>query len=191
MARTYLGGLRALFMLDRLPLNSDELVELADLLVGGATLITADGTAPDTLLELPLGGLPRAEAVGLCAAEAHLSISVPQIASLLDRLCGLLGDLPMALLLAGRLVQKGLAPLDRLVAVLDEMADEQEPLARAVRLVLVALNEDDQAALAALARAGGLDADTDALIAISELPAGAADASAGAAVRSAAGRGRR
>ncbi|MFL5801663.1 MAG: CHAT domain-containing protein [Roseiflexaceae bacterium] len=170
LARTYLGGLRALFMLDRLPLNSDELVELADILAGGAMLITADGAAPDTLLELALGGLPRAEAVALCAAEMHLSIVVPQIASLLDRLCAALGDLPLPLLLAGRLVQKGLAPLERLVAVLDEMADEREPLTRAARLALATLNDDELATLAALARVGGLDAATDAITAISQIP---------------------
>jgi CHAT domain len=170
LARTYLGGLQALFMLDRLPLNRDELVELADMLAGGAILITADGSAPDTLLELSLGGLPRAEAVALCAAEVHLSSAVPQIASLLDRLCAALGDLPLPLLMAARLVQQGPAPLDRLVTMLDEMADEREPLARAARLALAALNDDELAVLAALARAGGQDTDTEAITAISQIP---------------------
>ena len=72
-AQTYLGDLRALFILDRLPLNGDELAELADLLAASAVLIAADGAAPDTLLELPIGGLPRGEAIALCAAEARLA----------------------------------------------------------------------------------------------------------------------
>jgi hypothetical protein len=168
-ARTYLAGLRGLFMLDRLPLSGDALAELADLLADSAALITADGSAPDTLLELALGGLPRAEAVALCAAEARLSSAVPRIAAPLDRLCALLGDLPLPLLLAGRLVQKGRASLEQLVAVLDEMADEPEPLARAARLALTGLSESERAALAALARIDGQDAGLDALAAISQV----------------------
>ncbi|HEY7599382.1 MAG TPA: hypothetical protein VH741_05605, partial [Candidatus Limnocylindrales bacterium] len=169
-ARTYLGDLRGLFILDRLPLNGDELAELADLLAGGAALIAADGAAPDTLLELPLSGLPRGEAIALCAAEARLAESVPQIASLLDRLCAALGDLPLPLLLACRLVRLGLATLEQLVNVLDEMAGEPEPLARAARLALTPLSDAERAVLAALTRIGGADADLKAIEAASQAP---------------------
>jgi hypothetical protein len=169
-ARTYLGDLRALFILDRLPLNADRLADLADLLAGGAVLIAADGAAPDTLLELPLGGLPRGEAIGLCAAEARLAESVPQIASLLDQLCVALNDLPLPLLLACRLVRLRLATLDQLVAVLDDMTDEPEPLARAARLALIPLSEAERAVLGALTRMGGTDADLKAIEAVSQAP---------------------
>jgi hypothetical protein len=169
-ARTYLGDLRALFILDRLPLNGDQLADLADLLASGAVLIAAEGAAPDTLLELPIGGLPRGEAIALCAAEARLAESVPQIASLLDQLCVALGDLPLPLLLACRLVRLGMATLEQLVAVLGEMADEPEPLARAARLALVPLSDAERAVLAALARMGGTDADLKAVEAVSQAP---------------------
>jgi hypothetical protein len=169
-AKTFLGRLKGLLILDRLPLSAGALADMADLLVGSSVLIAADGAAPDTLLELMLGGLPRAEALALCAGEAHLSGVVPQVASLLDRLCAALDDLPMPLLMAGRLARQGLASLEQLVATLDEI-DEPEPLARAARLALIGLSDAEQAVLAALTRIGGRDASLDAIAATSQIHA--------------------
>ncbi len=169
-ARTYLGGLQALFILDRLPLSNDQLVELSDMLASGTVLVAADGGAPDTLLDLPLGGLPRKEAITLCTTEARVDGAQAEAAALLDRMCAALGDLPLAVVLAGRLIQKQLATPEQLAGVLEEMADEREPLGRAARLSIQALTEDEQAVLAALTRVGGDDADLAALETISQRP---------------------
>lgn len=169
-ARSELGALQALFVLDRLRLDGAALAALADTLAGrGAVLVSAEGPAPGTLLDLSLDGLPRADALKLCAAEARLDYAQPEVAALLERLCAALDDLPLPLLLVGRLLRMKVAPLAQLVAVAEDMPGEREPLARAARLALTALSTEERAALAALVRVGGDDADLETLAAASQL----------------------
>lgn len=169
-ARSELSNLQALFLLDRPRLDGPALAALADTLAGrGALLVSAEGPAPATLLDLPLDSLPRADALKLCAAEARLDSTQPEVAALLDRLCAALGDLPLPLLLAARLLRANVAPLAQLVDVAQELTNEREPLVRAAKLSLTALSEQERAALAALVRVGDADADLVALSAASQL----------------------
>jgi DNA-binding MarR family transcriptional regulator len=201
LARAYLGNMRALFLLDHLPLNHDDLIELTDTLAEGAVVVAADGDAPDMLLDLPLRGLPRREAMRLCVTNAQIDPRPPGVLALLDHLCAALHDMPLALLLAAGLLRCRATTLAQLVAVLDEIiAARRRPLERAVgqaapqisgralastalangaheslalaaQLALRALHGDEPAVLAALVRVGGPDAEIAALSAVSQLPA--------------------
>jgi hypothetical protein len=169
-ARSELSNLQALFLLDRPRLDGAALAALADTLAGrGALLVSAEGPAPATLLDLPLDSLPRADALKLCAAEARIDGTQPEVAALLDRLCAALGDLPLPLLLAARLLRTNAAPLAQLVDVAQELTNEREPLVRAAKLSLTALSDQERAALAALVRVGDSDAELAALSAASQL----------------------
>lgn len=171
-AEAELGALNALFLLDRLRLSGDRLASLANTLSGrGTALVAAEGLAPDTLLDLPIDGLPPDDAMWLCAAEARIDAAQPQEQALLQRLCAALDRLPLPLLLAARLIRLKAAPLEQLVAVAEDLRSEREPLARAVRLTLTALSDQERTALAALTRVGGPDADMATLSAASQLPA--------------------
>jgi hypothetical protein len=169
-ARAFLSTRRALFVLDRLPLDHDELVILADTLSQSSVLIAAEGAAPETLADIQLRGLPIADAIRLCAGIARIEVTQPEYAALIGRLCDALDGLPLPLVLAGRLLRAQVAPPAQLAAVLDELAGsgepaDREPLALAARLALQALSDDERAILAALARTNSLE--LSALAAIS------------------------
>ncbi len=195
-ARTCLGELQALFVLDDLPLDLADLHALVDGLTSGAVFITTAGRGDNTLMNLSLDGLPRANAIALCARVTQLDTSDSELAGLLDRLCSTLGDLPLPLLLASYLIKSqgelaaqtvsgqhtGAIPADQsmlqqrgfiaqIVGILEEMTTEREALARAARLILQGLSDDQRAVLAALARVGGNDADLAAIANISQLTA--------------------
>ncbi|MFL5804863.1 MAG: Calx-beta domain-containing protein, partial [Roseiflexaceae bacterium] len=189
-AQTCLSGLRALFLLDSLPLAGKDMLELTTALSSSAVLVAANDPAPDTMLDLPLGGLPQDDALALCAREALLDGVPPDNASLLSQLCIGLDCMPLPLRLIGRLLRSNRVSLAQLAAVLDEKRDRRErevgrgdqpdapaqprcvdSLALAVELVLAGLSEWERGALAALVRAGGPDADLTALEAIGQLPA--------------------
>lgn len=167
-----LSHLRALFVLDRLWLTSDHLVALSNTLAcTGAVLVAAESPAPDTLLDLPIAGLPDADACKLFATEAHLNLEHhPEDTVLVARLCAALGYLPLPLILVARLIRCESLPLAEVVSEIDHLNSEREPLARAVQLVLHILCDAEQAVLAALIAGGGYDADLDVLIHISQLP---------------------
>jgi len=169
-ARAYLGNLRALFVLDQLLLNRGDTLALVDMLANGSVLVAADGPGPDTLLDLPLGGLPRQDAIRLISTEARIDVAEAETAALLGRLCAALGDLPLPLLLAARLILMNVAPLEQLVAVAEELAGEREPLARVAQLVLTALADAERAVLTALVRVTGHDVDVEALAVASGQP---------------------
>ena len=174
-AKSYLGGLRALFMFDRLPLPADELTELSDILAEGAVLVAAEGYAPDTLADVVLGALPRQEATRLIGGEAATEIDLTNV-MFLDRICTALGDMPMALQLAGRLLQTNTVPLKQLVALAEEQTSEPVALARAARISLQALDEAQTQVLAALVRGGPSGLKVDAITAISQIDASVIDA---------------
>ena len=173
-ARSFLGGLRALLILDRLPLPADDLAALADTLAESAVLIAADGPAPDTLLDVTLGALPRTQATSLIGTEAGFEINLSNV-MLLDRICAALVDLPLPIQLAGRLLRNEHVTLKQLVTVAEELRGEPVPLARAATLSLTALNEAEACVLAAVVRGGTGGMQLDALAATSQIESPALD----------------
>ncbi|HEU4324670.1 MAG TPA: endo-1,3-alpha-glucanase family glycosylhydrolase [Roseiflexaceae bacterium] len=174
LAQTYLGPLQALFLFDQLRLPRPDLVDLQNMLPRGAVLIAASGPAPDSLRDLRLDALPRADAVALALSSARIEQPDAATAVLVERLCAALGDLPLPLRLLGRLVRAGRAPLERAVPVLEEMSAQIDPVERAARVLLLVLKPEEGLVLAALVRSG-FDADRDLLEAVSGQPADAVD----------------
>ncbi len=170
-ATPYLRRLQALFLLDRLPLNQPDLLRLADTLAQGTVLIGGEGPAPDTLLAVPVQGLPRADALAFLSSNAGIDPSPPETAAQLERVVIALDGLPLPLLLLAQLLRTGTVALPQLVAVLEQLGTKRDALTRAVRLVLSGLGDTERAALAALVGAGGPDLSLEALAAISEIPA--------------------
>jgi hypothetical protein len=196
--QTYLGNLKAMFILDRLQLAPANLKRLvADVLCDGAIIAGAESPAPDLLRNIRLPGIPLPEAVALFSDEAQIGDTTPEMTSQLEQLCAALECLPLPLLLAARLVRNQIVSPQKLVDVLEDAIQRHTPLAeravgqvedidtqpirpparrqapedaltRAVRMVLMAVSDQDQAVLAALVRIGGFDATIDALIAGSQ-----------------------
>lgn len=183
LAESYLGQLNALFVLDRLPLGGDSLVAIAGTLAGGTVLIGADEPAPDALIDITLHGLPRADAVALLADEAGMAEASPERRARLDRLSAALGDLPLPLLVLGRLIRSGVTSLGTIEALVEalpsrdqglgaadaERAAEELPLLLAVRIAIMSLAPHETEAVAALARLGGVDGDLTAIATIARL----------------------
>lgn len=173
--RTYLGGLRALFIFDRLPLPVDQLMALADTLAEGAVLIAAEGRAPDTLLDVALAGLPRQEATRLIGVEAQAEIDLSNVV-FLDRICAALDDLPLPLQLAGRMLRTRVITLKQLVAATEQPRTEPLALARIAAIALQTLDEAELAVLAAAVRVGPAGATAEAISAVSQVESPRLDA---------------
>ena len=131
----YLSQLQSLIVLDRLPLDHDQLVELTNILVDSTILVAADNQVPDTFLDLPVGGLSSQEAMTLLATEAKLDLTNLSIAMSVYHICTVFHNLPLPVLLMGRLVKSGAMSLRRILDVLDELTG-------AKTMVLPALVQD-------------------------------------------------
>lgn len=185
LARTYLAKVRALFVLDGLPLAPSELADLVDILRDNAVLVGGlpldpGGDTLETLHGVVLAGLPRVDAVALLQREASLAETTPETARLVEQLCDLFGDLPLPLRLVGRLLRAATVPLPQLVTVASERAHARvvgapivqpaiAPLDLAIDLACTALDQRQQALLAVLVRIGSPSAGLEALSAISHL----------------------
>ena len=103
-ARSELGQVAALAIVDDVSLPGDDLERLADLLPAGAVVIaTRDAPAGGDLQDVPLGALDRADSILLLSARAGLATGsdAPKTSDV-DTICSLLADWPEALVLAGR-----------------------------------------------------------------------------------------
>ena len=101
-ARSELGQVAALAIVDDVTLPDDDLERLADLLPAGAVVIaTRDAPAGGDLQDVPLGALDRADSIVLLSARAGLAVGGGEAADL-ETICSLLADWPEALVLAGR-----------------------------------------------------------------------------------------
>ncbi|MEO7913396.1 MAG: endo-1,3-alpha-glucanase family glycosylhydrolase [Roseiflexaceae bacterium] len=183
-ARSALSKVQALFALDSLPLKNADLGRLADTLADSAVLIAADLAGPDTLLRLRLGGLTPRDAIRLYAAVVDLAEPEADVAALLERFVDALDNMPLPLLLLGRILRHRAAlgdsrvPAEHLGQALNSLTDmltqERDPMARAVGLALLDLAPADRAALASLARISGPDAELATIAAGAGLPPAAA-----------------
>ncbi len=169
MARTYLASLHALVAIDSPMLGRSALESLADALAGSALLIAGNSSSLETLVDLPIGGLPRSDSLALCSTAAAVDRAEPAAAAQLDPICAVLGDLPLPVVLAGALLRAGAAPKPLFAALANQPADD-DPLTRIVRVLLSALSDAARSLLAALIGAGGPDVSRATLVAISRLP---------------------
>jgi len=114
-AITALSSLNALFLFDQLELKQLDDAPLADIgdvagrLRQGAVLVAADDPPSGNLLDVPLDGLPRSDALALCADTAGIEPNRPELVALLDEICAALHDMPISLVLVGHWIRAMLA----------------------------------------------------------------------------------
>jgi hypothetical protein len=173
LARVAISRLQALFVLDGVPLAWTDLHELTLLFGRGAVLVAADGSASDSLLDVPLGGLTLDQARRLFLREARQAGEAqPDQIAWLNLVCNGLANLPLPLVLAGRLYgELGPGSREALIELAKESIDGRTALARAVRICLAALDDDERMVLAALAGAGRSGLDLATLAQVSTLSA--------------------
>jgi hypothetical protein len=180
-AHEFLSKRQALFALDHLPLSHDELISLSDTLRMGATLIAAESAGPDTLGSIQLQGLPRHDAVTLLTNVAYVDITKQDTASAIAQICTALSDLPLPLVLAGRLLRERLMTASQIAESLQELTSEArlagqrydnaqahgDPLTLAAILLFQVMSPDERAILSVLTHVGQVD--LSALAAISQV----------------------
>jgi hypothetical protein len=111
-ARSGLGGVAALALVDDVALWGRDLERLVDLLPSGAVIVALRRPAVDSELpDIPVGALPRPDAIALLRAKTGLLAGATESGDL-DAVAGLLSDWPEALVIAGRAIRVRGLPLE-------------------------------------------------------------------------------
>ena len=104
-ARTYLSNTRPLVLMDEVGLSPAFQKTLPDLFPQGAILLTADMPFGSDFERLPVGPLPRREAVNLLATKADLTLNEAN-RPVLDSVCDLLNDVSLAIVITGNVMRE-------------------------------------------------------------------------------------
>jgi hypothetical protein len=162
-ALPYLGQLRPLVLLDNITLDADQLRPLLDLFPNSPALIARPAALPGLARPIKLGVLPRSDAVELFSATSGLLIDDGNQA-VVDAICALLNDVPLAVVRAADVVREMNLPLDqaqqRLAATPTQAGDNiAVGLGRAVALVQSVLTPLEEQVLGVAANLPGLSSD--------------------------------
>jgi len=163
-AQTYLGNLKSLVVLNGLDLPDSSFSRIADLFTRGSVLFESDQMIEsDTAQEIKLGSLPHSEAMELLAAKAGVTQD-ENTRLLLDSICSLLADVPLAIVITARAIRENSIPLksarNMLVLVQTESnAVHERGIERAYGLTQSKLSELEQQWLAAAALVPGISVD--------------------------------
>jgi len=163
-AQTYLGNLKSLVVLNGLDLPDSSFSRIADLFTRGSVLFESDQMIDsDTAQEIKLGSLPHSEAMELLAAKAGVTQD-ESTRLLLDSICSLLADVPLAIVITARAIREHSIPLksarNMLVLVQTESNGvHQRGIERAYGLAQSKLSGLEQQWLAAAALAPGISVD--------------------------------
>lgn len=118
--QTYLQNLRALVILDDLGLGPKQIDPVLDALHEAAILIVGpERTALGRGRALPLSGLPRQDAA-LLFEKGLGRTAVPDDADTIDRICGLLNDMPLSISCVASMASESKQSLSSLLADLQE-----------------------------------------------------------------------
>ena len=164
IAQTYLGNLKSLVLLNGLDLSASTLPLAIDLFAQGSVLVECAGSVENDIAEeIRLGPLPRREAVELLAAKAGV-IDDENTHQLLDAMCALLADVPLAIVMAGRAIRENDLALktarNMLVLARPQSSDEaRRGIERAFTLARSTLTELEKQWVAAAAVAPGISID--------------------------------
>lgn len=155
-ARTYLSNTRPLVVLDEVPLPPMLQRSLPDLVPQGAFLLSADLPTGGDFQRLPLGPLPRDEAVRLLSERAGIAPN-----ETLKYICGLLEDISLAVTITGNLMREtSMTPEETLDALGKIPVGGMDPFAialdRAYALVFNKLGEAERKVLSAAALTPGV-----------------------------------
>lgn len=165
-ARTRLSNTRPLVVLDRFELPQSDMEKLADMFPKGSVIV-ATRTQPigsSSFRSLPLEPLDHADAMQLFAVKSGLNQQNTQIVSLMDQICRLLHDFPLAITVTAELIaNKKITPaeaLDKLNMFLSNPNyAARSPIQQAYTMMYTLLNKDQQDMLAYTAAAPGISAD--------------------------------
>src|SRR3990172_5724350 len=112
-ARTYLSNTRPLVILDGLNIPSTSLSQLPDLIPQGALLVAATRSpSGDVLQSMKVGPLSRDESIQLLSARASMALD-DTTRPMLEAMCALLADVPLAIVTAAAAIRENNLPLDR------------------------------------------------------------------------------
>lgn len=159
-ARTHLSNTRPLVLMDDLALAPALRNTLPDLFPQGAILLSADTPGGADFERLAIGPLPRSEALALLATRAELTLNDANRAAL-DKLCTLLGDVSLALVVTGNVLRETHTSPDAAVQAIEALpTPEREPalsaLSRAFGLAFTRLSPREQQVLSAAALTPGI-----------------------------------
>lgn len=164
-ARTYLSNTQPLVVLDNLNFSAKQLSTLPDLFPQGTIIRSA---ASPTLREvedfaLPLKALPRNESIQLFANVTDATLSEAS-KTLIDSICDLLGDCPLAIVTAASVMKANHLALDRVRdALKDAKVESKEKtkagIERAYALSYSLLSDSEKKALAIASVANGVSVD--------------------------------
>ena len=164
IAQTYLSNTRPLVILNGLNLPAVSQSRMADLFPRGTVLIESNQLLESDMAEvIELGSLPRAEAIELFVAKAGVILDNAS-ESILDTICALLADVPLAIVTAARAIRENKLTLERAYDILASIKPPSVDalrggIERAYALAYSTLTELERQFLAAAALAPGVSVD--------------------------------
>lgn len=164
-ARTYLSNARPLVLFDEVPLTPALQNALPDLLPNAALILSADLPTGGDFERLPIKPLPRPESLTLLADKAALTLTAHN-RDVLDALCALLDDAPLALTITGNVLRETADSPDAALSFLRETPDSSpEPLRcaldRAFAYAFSRLSPEEQKVLSVAAQTPALSSSPD------------------------------
>ena len=163
-AQTYLGNLNTLVVLNGLDLPIASLSRMPDLFPHAAVLMESNQSVNDEISEeIRLGPLPRMESIALLVAKAQVSPD-DRVQPILDSICALLADVPLAIVIAARAIRENSLSLEsahEILASTEPQSAEanRRGIERAYALAESTLSELERQWLAAVAFAPGISID--------------------------------
>ncbi len=164
-ARTYLSNTRPLVLFDEVPLTPALQNALPDLLPQGALILAADLPTGGDFSRLSIKPLPRHEALTLLSEKAAITLN-DHNRVVLDGLCALLDDAPLALTITGNVLRESADSPDAALSFLQTAADSSpDPLRcaldRAFAYAFSRLSPEEQKVLAVTAQTPSLSVAPD------------------------------
>ena len=129
-ARTYLSNTQPLVVLDNLNFSARQLSTLPDLFPQGAVMIAATHEAGSETQRLKIKELPRADSIQLFALKTDATLSEAS-KMIIDSICDLLGDCPLAIVTAASVMRANNLALDRVRDALRDAKVESKGKMRA------------------------------------------------------------
>lgn len=159
-ARTYLSNTRALVLFDEVPLTPALQNALPDLMPQSALILAADLPTGGDFERLSIKPLPRQESLTLISEKAAITLNDPN-RDVLDALCALLADAPLALTITGNVLRETSDSPDAALSYLREQPDSSpDPLRcaldRAFAYAFSRLKPEEQKVLAVAAQTPSL-----------------------------------
>jgi hypothetical protein len=162
-ARTYLSNTKPLVVLDNLNFSAKQLSTLPDLFPQGAVMLSSINDGGGENQRLKIKELPRGDSIQLFAFKTDATLSEGSRA-IIDSICDLLGDCPLAIVTAASVMKANHLALDRARDALRDVKVESKEkrmagIERAYSLAYSLLSDNERKALAIASVANGVSVD--------------------------------